>query len=109
MSHRTATLYIRITTEDGKRPYCRPVYLSKGTPETPACGGESQARAVGYSPAWGRQGLRKEHLAPDPAANVVVLRVCLTLRRGRCPRERTSVYRLPSRSEGDKPPPGGSA
>lgn len=30
MSHRTATLYIRITTEDGKRPYCRPVYLSKG-------------------------------------------------------------------------------
>jgi hypothetical protein len=30
VSHRTATLYIRITTEDDKRPYCRPVYLSKG-------------------------------------------------------------------------------
>jgi hypothetical protein len=30
VSHQTATLYIRVTTEDGKRPYCKPVYLSKG-------------------------------------------------------------------------------
>ncbi len=30
MSHQTATLYIRVTTVDGKRPYCKPVYLSKG-------------------------------------------------------------------------------
>jgi hypothetical protein len=30
MANRTATLYIRITTADGKKPYCKPVYLSKG-------------------------------------------------------------------------------
>ena len=30
MANRTATLYIRITTKDGKKPYCKPVYLTKG-------------------------------------------------------------------------------
>jgi hypothetical protein len=30
MSNRTATLYIRITTKDGRNSYCKPVYLSKG-------------------------------------------------------------------------------
>jgi integrase len=30
MANRTATLYIRIITKDGKKPYCKPVYLSKG-------------------------------------------------------------------------------
>ena len=30
MANRTATLYIRITTKDGKKRYCQPVYLSKG-------------------------------------------------------------------------------
>lgn len=30
MANRTATLYIRITAEDGRKPYCKPVYLSKG-------------------------------------------------------------------------------
>jgi len=53
-------------------------------------------------------GLRKEHLAPDPAANVVFLRACPRLRRGRCLRERTSVCRRLPRSEGDRPLPGGA-
>jgi hypothetical protein len=30
MSNRTATLYLRVTTKDGKTPFCKPVYLSKG-------------------------------------------------------------------------------
>lgn len=30
MANRTATLYIRITTADGRKSYCKPVYLSKG-------------------------------------------------------------------------------
>jgi len=30
MSNRTATLYIRITTKDGRNSYCKPVYVSKG-------------------------------------------------------------------------------
>jgi hypothetical protein len=30
VANRTATLYIRITTKDGKKRYCQPVYLSKG-------------------------------------------------------------------------------
>jgi len=30
MPHRIATLYIRITTKDGRNSYCKPVYLSKG-------------------------------------------------------------------------------
>jgi integrase/recombinase XerD len=30
MAHRTATLYIRITTADGKRQYCKAAYQSKG-------------------------------------------------------------------------------
>jgi hypothetical protein len=30
MANRTATLCIRITTKEGKKPYCKPVYLSKG-------------------------------------------------------------------------------
>ena len=30
MANRTATLYIRIKTEEGKKPCCRPVYQSKG-------------------------------------------------------------------------------
>jgi hypothetical protein len=30
MANRTATLYIRITTSDGRKSYCTPVYQSKG-------------------------------------------------------------------------------
>jgi hypothetical protein len=30
MANRTATLYIRITAADGRKSYCKPVYLSKG-------------------------------------------------------------------------------
>jgi hypothetical protein len=30
MANRTATLYLRITTSDGRKSYCKPVYLSKG-------------------------------------------------------------------------------
>ncbi len=30
MADRTATLYIRITTADGRKSYCKPVYQSKG-------------------------------------------------------------------------------
>jgi hypothetical protein len=30
MANRTATLYIRITTADCRKSYCKPVYLSKG-------------------------------------------------------------------------------
>ena len=30
MANRTATLYICITTADGRKSYCKPVYLSKG-------------------------------------------------------------------------------
>jgi hypothetical protein len=30
MANRTATLYIRITTADGKRRYCKAAYQSKG-------------------------------------------------------------------------------
>jgi len=30
VSNRTATLYLRVTTKDGKAPFCKPVYLSKG-------------------------------------------------------------------------------
>jgi len=30
MSNRTATLYLRVTTKDGKALFCQPVYLSKG-------------------------------------------------------------------------------
>jgi integrase len=30
MANRTVTLYIRIKTADGKKPFCKPVYLTKG-------------------------------------------------------------------------------
>ena len=30
MANLTVTLYIRIKTEDGKKPFCKPVYLAKG-------------------------------------------------------------------------------
>ena len=30
MANLTVRLYIRIKTDDGKKPYCDPVYLSKG-------------------------------------------------------------------------------
>jgi hypothetical protein len=30
MANRTATLYIRIKTEDGRNPHCLPVYITKG-------------------------------------------------------------------------------
>src|SRR5437870_3438677 len=30
MANRIATLYIRITIANGKKPYCKPGYLSKG-------------------------------------------------------------------------------
>ncbi len=30
MANLTVKLYIRIKTEDGKKPFCEPVYLSKG-------------------------------------------------------------------------------
>ena len=30
MSNRTATLYLRVTTRDGKTRFCKPAYLSKG-------------------------------------------------------------------------------
>jgi hypothetical protein len=29
-ANRTATLYIRITTSDGRKSYCKPIYQSKG-------------------------------------------------------------------------------
>ena len=30
MANLTVRLYVRIKTEDGKKPFCKPVYLSKG-------------------------------------------------------------------------------
>jgi hypothetical protein len=49
MANRTATLYIRIKTEDGKKPYCKPVYQSNGRrkPQFAMVNGEPEHRKEG--------------------------------------------------------------
>jgi hypothetical protein len=49
LANRTASLYIRITATDGKRPYCKPVYVSKGRlkPQYAMVGGEPKYHPEG--------------------------------------------------------------
>jgi integrase len=49
MANRTATLYIRITTKAGRKPYCKPVYHSKGRlkPQYAMVNGEPEHHANG--------------------------------------------------------------
>ena len=59
MANRTATLYIRITTADGKRRYCKAAYQSKGRlkPQYAMVNGEPEHRKDGvYYVRFGADG-----------------------------------------------------
>jgi integrase len=59
MANRTATLYIRITTTDGRKSYCKPVYQSKGRlkPQHAMVNGEPEHHKEGvYYLRFGAEG-----------------------------------------------------
>jgi integrase/recombinase XerD len=71
MSNRTATLYLRVTTKNGKTRFCKPVYLSKGRlkPHAALVNREPQHHPEGvYYIRFGRVGRKQrfESVGNDP-------------------------------------------
>jgi integrase len=71
MAHRTAALYIRITTADGRKSYCKPVYLSKGRlkPQYAMVNGEPEHHTEGvYYLRFGTDGGKQQFvlIGKDP-------------------------------------------
>ncbi len=64
MANRTATLYIRITTSDGRKSYCKPVYQSKGRlkPQYAVVNGEPEHHKEGvYYVRFGTEGGKQQY------------------------------------------------
>ena len=71
MANRTATLYIRITTPDGRKSYCKPVYHSKGRlkPQYAMVSGEAEHHNEGvYYLRFGTNGGKQKFvlIGKDP-------------------------------------------
>jgi hypothetical protein len=63
MAHRTATLYIRITTADGKRRYCKAAYQTKGRLKPPyamVCGEPEHHKEGVYYVRFGADGGKQQ-------------------------------------------------
>jgi hypothetical protein len=68
MANRTAALYIRITTVDGKKSYCKPVYQSKGRlkPQYAMVNGEAEHHNEGvYYLRFGTDGGKQKFVLID--------------------------------------------